>query len=84
MRTIFVSSTFADMQYERDILRDEVAPKLNDKAREYNEHIEFCDLRWGINTEEMESEEASRKVLGVCLDEIDRTNPPMIIIIGER
>lgn len=46
MRTIFVSSTFADMQFERDILRDEVAPRINDLARQYNDHIEFCDLRW--------------------------------------
>ena len=84
MRTIFVSSTFADMQLERDVLRDLVAPDINNMAHKYNDHIEFCDLRWGVNTEDMESEDASRKVLDVCLDEIDRTNPPMIIMIGER
>ena len=84
MKTIFVSSTFVDMQKERDILRDAVAPRINTMARKYNDHIEFCDLRWGINTEDMETESASRKVLEVCLDEIDRSNPPMIILLGER
>ncbi|MBO4288972.1 MAG: DUF4062 domain-containing protein [Lachnospiraceae bacterium] len=84
MKTIFVSSTFADMQRERDILRDHVAARINAMARQWNDHIEFCDLRWGINTENMESESASRKVLDVCLDEIDRSSPPMIILLGDR
>lgn len=84
MKTIFVSSTFADMQQERDILRDHVAAKINAEARQWNDHIEFCDLRWGINTEDMETESASKKVLDVCLDEIDRSDPPMIILLGDR
>ena len=84
MRTIFISSTFADMQRERDALRDITSAKVNAKARQYGDHIEFCDLRWGISTEDMESETASRKVLDVCLDEIDRSNPPIIILLGYR
>ena len=84
MKTIFVSSTFSDMHFERDVLRDIVAPAINDIARSYNDFVEFCDLRWGINTENTESEIASRKVLDVCLDEIDRSSSPMIIIIGDR
>ena len=84
MRTIFVSSTFGDMQYERDAFRYHISPAINDIARQYNDHVEFCDLRWGINTEGLDSDEASTKVLDVCLDEIDRSNPPMIILLGER
>ena len=50
MRTIFVSSTFRDMQQERDAIRDIVAPQMNQEARKHGDFIDFCDLRWGINT----------------------------------
>ena len=59
MKRIFVSSTFKDMNYERDILQERVMPELNEIARQYGESVSFCDLRWGVNTEEMESEEGS-------------------------
>lgn len=84
MKTIFVSSTFKDMHYERDIIHEKVLPDLNEYAAEYGESVSFCDLRWGVNTSELESEEGSRKVLSVCLDEIDRCRPYMIVILGER
>ena len=84
MQSIFVSSTFADMQRERDSLRDIVSPAINSMARKYNDHVEFCDLRWGINTEDLDVASASRKVLDVCLDEVDRSNPPMVILLGDR
>ena len=84
MKRIFVSSTFKDMNYERDILQERVMPELNEIARQYGESVSVCDLRWGVNTEEMESEEGSKKVLSVCLDEIDSCRPYMIVILGER
>lgn len=84
MRTIFVSSTFKDMQAERDAIREITAPLLNKEARKYNEEFDFCDLRWGINTAELESNAGSRKVLEVCLDEIDRCKPPMVVLLGYR
>lgn len=84
MNSIFVSSTFRDMQFERDALRDISVPIINETAAKYGERVSFCDLRWGINTEEMDNEISERKVLSVCLDEIDRCNPPMIVILGDR
>ena len=84
MKTIFVSSTFQDMHYERDIIHDRVTPALNTVARQYGESVSFCDLRWGVNTGELESEEGSRKVLSVCLEEIDRCRPYMLVILGDR
>lgn len=84
MRTIFVSSTFKDMQSERDAIRDIVAPMINVKAHMHGDQIDFCDLRWGINTQELDSDEGSVKVLDVCFREIDRSNPPMVIILGDR
>lgn len=84
MKTIFVSSTFKDMHFERDAIQENVLPAVNAQARRYGQSVSFCDLRWGISTEELESEEGSRKVLEVCLDEIDRCKPPMVVILGDR
>ena len=41
MKTIFVSSTFQDMHYERDIIHDRVTPALNAVARQYGESVAF-------------------------------------------
>ena len=84
MKKIFVSSTFRDMQYERDILHESVLPRLNAAALEYGDALSLCDLRWGVDTSELSEAESARKVLSVCLDEIDRCRPYMIIIIGAR
>ena len=84
MKSIFVSSTFKDMHEERDILHKRVIPELNEYAAQYGESVSLCDLRWGVNTEDLDSEEGSRKVLSVCMDEIDRCRPYMIVLLGER
>ncbi|MEA4987636.1 MAG: DUF4062 domain-containing protein, partial [Anaerovorax sp.] len=84
MKSIFVSSTFKDMQAERDMLHMEVMPRLQEKARNYGERISFIDLRWGVDTGDMDSEAGAKKVLSVCLDEIDRCRPYMLIFLGER
>ena len=84
MQTIFVSSTFKDMHFERDAIQEITLPALNSEAVKYGEHVSFCDLRWGINTGDLDSEAGSRKVLDVCLDEIDRCKPPMVVILGDR
>lgn len=39
MKRIFVSSTFKDMNIERDILSQQVMPKLNEIAEQYGESI---------------------------------------------
>ena len=72
------------MHFERDIIHDKVMPILNEKARLYGESVNFCDLRWGVNTCNLDSDEGSRKVLRVCLEEIDRCKPYMVVILGER
>jgi len=84
MKTFFVSSTFKDMHFERDAIREITLPRLNAFAREYGESVSFCDLRWGIDTSEMSEEVSSGKVIRVCLDEIDRCKPPLVVILGER
>ena len=84
MNTIFVSSTFRDMNGERDVIRQKVVPLVNVTAMKYGESIWCKDLRWGIDTTDLSEKEANTKVLGVCLDEIDRSNPPFVILLGER
>lgn len=73
MRSIFVSSTFRDMQVERDLLHTDIIPALNAYAEEYQDYLHFIDLRWGVNTNELDSDESAHKVLKVCLDEIDKS-----------
>ena len=84
MKLVFVSSTFRDMQHERDAISTFVAPRLDAFLEKYAEGVHFGDLRWGVNTTELESEEGSKKVLSVCLDQIDDSRPYMIVLIGER
>lgn len=84
VKAVFVSSTFKDMQFERDLLQTYAVPTLNGRLREYGERVYFGDLRWGVNTTDLDSEEGSRKVLRVCLDQIDGCKPYMIVLIGER
>ena len=57
MKSIFVSSTFKDMHEERDILHKRVIPALNEYAAQYGESVSLCDLRWGVNTEDLDNEE---------------------------
>ena len=84
MKNIFVSSTFRDFQYERDILRSHVLPQINEIASRYGENVSFCDLRWGVDTTNASDEDIDRQVMNVCLDEIDRARPYMIVLLGER
>ncbi|MBR3681767.1 MAG: DUF4062 domain-containing protein [Clostridia bacterium] len=84
MKLVFVSSTFKDMQFERDALHNLTAPAIDERLLQYGEKIYFGDLRWGVNTTALDSEDGSVRVLSVCLDEIDDCKPYMIVLIGER
>ncbi|MCD8366162.1 MAG: DUF4062 domain-containing protein, partial [Clostridiales bacterium] len=85
MKTVFVSSTFRDFQSERDALHNQVLPRLKEQARAYGESVDFCDLRWGVDTSDAEGEEeSSARVLTVCMNEIDRSRPHMLVLLGER
>ena len=67
---MFISSTFADMQAERDWLRDHVIPELQQRLRERRHHLAPIDLRWGVETVTVgEQESKELLVLKVCLNE---------------
>lgn len=89
MKRIFISSTFIDMQNERDLFHTAIVPAINRVAKQYGDEVSVCDLRWGVNTKELDSAESEKKVLSVCLDEIDRCDategsPYFIVILGNR
>lgn len=48
------------MQAERDAIHMTVVPELRTMAQKYGEDVEVCDLRWGVNTGDLDSE-AGRK-----------------------
>jgi tetratricopeptide (TPR) repeat protein len=77
---VFVSSTFLDMQRERDILVRQTFPALRARFRARGVELLEVDLRWGITQEQAES----GATLSICLSEIDRCRPNFIGLIGER
>lgn len=83
---IFISSTFIDMEVERDIIVNHIIPRLEENLTEYGVDINAVDLRWGINTLDtpLSDEERNEKILKVCLSEIDRCKPYFIGIVGNR
>jgi tetratricopeptide (TPR) repeat protein len=77
---VFVSSTFRDMQAERDSLVKYVFPELKRRCRERQVELVEVDLRWGVTEEQAERGE----ILPVCLAEIDQCRPYFIGLLGER
>ena len=84
MKKFFISSTFVDMNAERDALQQIVFPEINAIAKKYGDVVDCCDLRWGVDTSELESEDGAKKVLDVCFYEIETCVPYMVIILGDR
>jgi tetratricopeptide (TPR) repeat protein len=84
-RSIFISSTFADMQAERDHLRNFVFPELEERLRQRRQNLEWVDLRLGVATASLaEGEARELQVLKVCLAEVRRCRPFLIVLLGDR
>jgi tetratricopeptide (TPR) repeat protein len=75
---VFVSSTFRDMQAERDHLVKFIFPQLRKICEARGIGWTEVDLRWGIPDEDKDS------VLPLCLAEIERCRPFFIGLLGER
>ena len=83
--SIFISSTFLDMDMERDYLKYYVLPRLETEFAAYRLSFQLIDLRWGVVTSDIEQEqEKQAAVLNVCFNEIKRSRPYFIGLIGER
>ena len=77
---VFISSTFRDMQAERNLLVKKVFPQLRKLCEERAVAWTEVDLRWGIT----EQESSEGQVLPLCLAEIERCRPYFIGLLGER
>jgi len=85
VRPIFISSTFRDMHAERDWLRDRVFPELEERLKRHRHHLESIDLRQGVETTSLADDESRElKILKVCLAEVDRSRPYLIVLLGDR
>jgi tetratricopeptide (TPR) repeat protein len=84
-RPVFISSTFADMQAERDYLRTRVFPELEERLAARRHNLEWVDLRLGVATASQRDEHVRElHVLKVCLDEVRRCRPFLIVLLGDR
>ncbi len=77
---VFVSSTFLDMQAERNELVTKTFPALRAKYRARGVEVFEVDLRWGITLEQQERGET----LPTLFAEIDRCRPYFIGLLGDR
>lgn len=77
---VFISSTFRDMQAERDYLVKYIFPQLRNLCESRDATWGEVDLRWGVTDEQA----AEGKVLSICLEEIKRCRPYFIGLLGER
>jgi tetratricopeptide (TPR) repeat protein len=75
---VFVSSTFTDMQVERDELVKRVFPRLRALCESRGVAWSDVDLRWGI------SDQRRGEILEICLREISACRPYFVGLLGER
>ena len=77
---VFISSTFRDMQEEREELVKQIFPQLRRLCESRGVTWGEVDLRWGVPDEA----KAEGKVLPLCLQEIEHCRPYFIGLLGER
>ncbi|MFC1634707.1 DUF4062 domain-containing protein, partial [Planctomycetota bacterium] len=73
---VFISSTFKDMQAERDRLVRFVFPKLREELLHQRIHLVDVDLRWGVTSEQ--------DSLQICKEIIDECRPRFLCMLGGR
>jgi telomerase protein component 1 len=73
---VFISSTFRDMQAERDHLVRFVFPRLREELLKWRIHLVDVDLRWGVTSEQ--------DAVEVCQEIIDECRPRFLCILGGR
>ena len=76
---VFVSSTFLDMEAERNILHHWVLPQLQRRAAQRFISVDLIDLRWGLAADQLRT----KNEVELCLEQIRRCDL-FIGILGER
>ncbi len=82
---IFISSTFTDLQEERNALQKEVFPALKKLCTENGCQFQAIDLRWGIG----EEAGIDQRTMEICLEELKRCQrtsprPNFLLLLGNR
>ena len=82
---VFISSTFADLQAEREALQAFVFPRLRELCASYGARFQAVDLRWGISADAAEDQQT----LDICLREVERCQrltprPNLLILLADR
>lgn len=77
---VFISSTFIDMEGEREVLVKETFPALRTKFRARGVEFLAVDLRWGVTEDDVRT----GRTLPICLREVDRCEPYFLGLLGER
>ena len=77
---VFISSTFRDLQEEREYLSKKVFPAIRKLCRDRGVEFTEIDLRWGLTHEEAKN----GRIIRTCLEEIDKCRPYFIGIMGSR
>jgi len=82
---VFVSSTFEDLEPERNALQAEVFPVLRHLCEQHGGHFQAVDLRWGVRDEAA----LDQRTVEICLREIERCQqtgikPNFTVLLGHR
>lgn len=82
---IFISSTFTDLQEERNALQKEVFMALKKLCMENDCQFQAIDLRWGIG----EEAGIDQRTMEICLEELKRCQhtsprPNFLLLLGDR
>src|SRR5689334_2215322 len=77
---VFISSTFRDLQEEREHLVKKVFPEIRALCRERGITFTEVDLRWGLT----EEQSMLGMVIRTCLEEVDKCRPYFIGLLGSR
>jgi len=73
---VFISSTFRDMQAERDHLVRFVFPRVREKLLQRQLRLVDVDLRWGVT--------ADQDAFDLCMMEIELCRPRFLCMLGGR
>ncbi len=82
---VFISSTFEDLQEERNALQDRVFPRLRRLCASHGARFQAIDLRWGVSAEAG----LDQQTMPLCLEEIRRCRsvsprPNFLVLLGDR
>ena len=82
---LFISSTFIDMDVERQLIQREVVPQVKEYCMARGWQFEVVDLRWGVSAEAA----AHHRTMRICLNELQHCRdvspkPNFLLLLGQR